>query len=118
MRWIAFALIGIAGGFVSGLFGVGGGLIFVPFLVLLLGINLHLAIGTSLAAIVPVALMGAVQHHLKGQVNLKIALLLALFAIVGTWVGVYLSLSLDTHVLRKAFAVFMIFLAVRMFFTS
>lgn len=118
MRWIFFAIIGMTGGFVSGLFGVGGGLIFVPFLVLLLGVNLHLAIGTSLAAIVPTALIGALQHASQGQVDLKIALLLALFAILGTWLGTHLSLNLDTHILRKAFAVFMVFLAVRMFFTS
>lgn len=118
MRWIALAFIGMAGGFVSGLFGVGGGVIFVPFLVLLLGVNLHLAIGTSLAAIVPTALIGALQHFSKGQVSLKTSLFLAIFAILGTWLGAHLSLQLDTLVLRRAFAVFMIFLAVRMFFTS
>ncbi|MBI2167761.1 MAG: sulfite exporter TauE/SafE family protein [Candidatus Omnitrophica bacterium] len=116
MRWIGIGLIGLLGGWVSGLFGVGGGVIFVPLLVLFLGVNLHVAIGTSLVTIIPTALVGAYRHFLGEGVDLKLALLLAVFAIVGAWLGAGLSLKLDVALLRKFYAVFLVLVALRLFF--
>lgn len=116
MRWIGIAMIGLAGGFASGLFGVGGGLLFVPLLVLLLNMNLHLAIGTSLAAIVPTALAGACRHFSERSVDLGIALLLAIFAMAGAWLGAGVSLKLELVLLRRLFALFLFVLAFRLFF--
>ena len=118
MRWIGIAVIGLLGGLVSGLFGVGGGLIFVPLLVLFLNLNLHLAIGTSLAAIVPTALVGAIRHFSERSVDLKMALALALCAMIGAWLGAGISLRLDLVLLRKLFALFLFVLALRLFFQS
>lgn len=118
MRWLGIGFIGLAGGFVSGLFGVGGGVVFVPLLVLLLGWNVHLAIGTSLAAIVPTAVVGAARHAGSGWVDLKTALILAVLAMAGAWLGAGLSLQIDTVILRKLFAVFLVLLAFRLFFHS
>ena len=118
MRWLAIGLIGLAGGLVSGLFGVGGGVLFVPLLVLLLKSNIHLAIGTSLAAIVPTAFVAAFRHHLHQSVDLRTAILLAIFAMLGAWIGATISLQLDTVLLRKIFAVFLMVLALRLFFQS
>ena len=116
MRWLGIGLIGLAGGFVSSLFGVGGGVIFVPLLVLVLNMNLHLAIGTSLAAIVPTALVGAFRHFSGGSVDFRAALLLAIFAMVGAWLGAGLSLRMEVVLLRKIFALFLFVVALRLFF--
>ena len=117
MRWIFIGIIGIAGGWVSGLFGVGGGVLFVPLLVLLLKLDVHLAIGTSLAAIVPTAFIGASRHFAEGKMDFRMALLLAFFAMAGAWLGAGLSLQMDVVLLRRVFAVFLIFLAARLFWT-
>lgn len=116
MRWFGIGLIGLAGGLVSGLFGVGGGVLFVPLLILLLNMNTHVAVGTSLAAIVPTALVGGFRHLRVGQVDLKTALFLALFAMAGAWLGAGISLGLDIVALRKLFALFLVVLAARLFF--
>ncbi len=116
IRWIGIGLIGLAGGLASGLFGVGGGILFVPLLVILFNVNLHLAIGTSLAAIVPTAVVGALRHFRGNSVDLKIALTLALFAMLGAWLGSGLSLQLDVIWLRRLFAVFLFVVALHLFF--
>lgn len=116
MRSVGIGLIGLLGGFASGLFGVGGGVIFVPLLVLVLNTNIHVAIGTSLAAIIPTAVVGAFRHFTAHSVDLKAAFFLALFAVVGAWLGANLSLRMDVVLLRKIFSVFLFFVALRLFF--
>ena len=118
MRWIGIALIGIAGGFSSSLLGIGGGILFVPLLVLFLSMNLHLAIGTSLAAIVPTAIVGTFRHFSQGQVDWKIAGILSVFAITGAWIGAGISFQLDPLILRRVFALLLAGLALRLFFTQ
>lgn len=118
VRWIGIGLIGLLGGISSGLFGVGGGAIFVPLLVLFFQVNPHLAIGTSLIAIVPTALVAASRNLLAGSVDLKMALTLAVFASIGAWIGSGISLQLDLVILRKLFAAFLFIIALRLFFTS
>ncbi len=118
MPYIIMALVGIVGGVVSGLFGVGGGLIFVPLLVLFLNFNPHLAIGTSLAAIVPTAVVGAMRHAREGMIDWKTALILVVFATAGAWLGAGLSLKLDVVILRRILAVFLAFLSLKMFFQN
>ena len=116
MRWIGIGIIGIVGGLASGLFGVGGGVIFVPLLVIFLGLNFHTAIGTSLAAIVPTAAVGAYRHFSEKALDWRAAILLAIFAMIGAWLGAGLSLRLDVIVLRKVFAVFLFVVALHLFF--
>ena len=118
MRWILIGLIGIAGGFASSLFGVGGGVIFVPLLALFLQMNFHLAVGTSLAAIIPTAVVGTFRHFSHGQVDWRVACLLAVFASAGAWMGAGDSLQLDVLVLKRIFAVFLVCIALRLFFTQ
>ena len=115
MRWLGIGIIGLLGGFTSGLFGVGGGVLFVPLLVVFLNFNLHLAIGTSLAAIIPTATVGAFRHFSEGWVDLRTTLLLAAFAVIGAWLGAGLSLRLDIVFLRKLYALFLFVIAVRLF---
>lgn len=118
MAYLAVALIGIFGGAVSGLFGVGGGLIFVPLLILACQFDPHRAIGTSLAAIVPTAVVGAFRYFRSGMLDFKTVTLLIVFAAIGAWIGSGLSLRLDASVLRKLLAVFLAILSLKMFFQN
>ena len=113
---MATALIGILGGFLGGLFGVGGGTIFVPLLMFLKGFDIHRAVGTSLLIIIFTALSGALFHGKAGMVDWKAAVVLGLFSVLGAWLGTRLSLKLDTVVLQRAFAVFLILIAAKIFF--
>jgi uncharacterized protein len=115
---LLLALTGLLGGFVGGLFGVGGGLIFVPLLVLLKKMDPHAAVGTSLAAVAFTAVSGAWKHAGQGWVDWKAVLILGLFALVGSWIGASVSLQLGTLLLRRLFAMFLLFLAVKMFFPN
>lgn len=104
-QWTACILTGCAMGLLSGMLGVGGGIIAVPAMVFFLGMNIHQATGTSLAVIVPVALAGAVQRHVQGDVNLKWALVLAAGGIICGFLGAKLSASVDAVWLKRLFAV-------------
>ena len=106
--------LGVAAGFVSGLLGVGGGILFVPALSLALGLGQHDAEATSLLAIVPVALVGAARQHRYGNVRPRVALIVGLLAIGGTVAGVALANALPEHTLKLAFAGLMLFVAARM----
>ena len=118
MAYLTIAFIGILGGIVGGLFGVGGGLIFVPLLILLRNFDAHLAIGTSFAAIIPTAAIGAYRHFEAKSVDWKTALLLILFSVVGAWIGAGFSLRLDVHLLRRFYAVFLLILSFKLFFQN
>ena len=118
MNAVLTVLIGIFGGIISGLFGVGGGLIFVPLLILLKNLDPHVAVGTSLAVVVPTAMMGVFAHGRAGMIDWKAFLLISAFAILGAWIGSQVSLRLDTGLLRKLLGLFLVVLAVKMFFTK
>ena len=113
---MAIAFIGILGGLLGGLFGVGGGTIFVPLLMLLKGFDIHRAIGTSLLIIIFTALSGAVFHGKSGMVDWKAAVILGAFSILGVWLGTKLSLKLEAVMLQRAFAVFLVLIAIKIFF--
>ena len=101
---IGAAVIGLAGGVIAGLLGVGGGVLFVPGLVLFLSLNQHHAEATSLLAIVPVAAVGAYRHDRYGNVRRADALLLGVLSLAGAAGGVALANALSGALLRDAFA--------------
>lgn len=103
--------IGLAGGVVAGLLGVGGGVLFVPGLVIFLGLGQHEAEATSLLAIVPVAIVGTYRQDRYGNVRRDDALLLGLLSVAGAATGVVLANALSGTVLRDAFAGLMILVA-------
>ena len=108
-------VVGLAAGFLSGLFGVGGGVLMVPGLVLVLGMGQRLAHGTSLAAIVPIALAGVLGYALEGEVDWVVSLFLVVGAAgVGAFVGTYLLHLLPTRLLALVFAAVLVATAVRM----
>ena len=118
MNILIFAVIGILGGFLGGLFGVGGGLIFVPLWVLLKKFDVHTAIGTSMAVIIPTAIAGSLKHAGARNIDWKTALIIAVFAALGAWLGASASIQLETVWLRRFFALFLLFLSFKMFFTN
>ncbi|WP_127819060.1 sulfite exporter TauE/SafE family protein [Microbacterium sp. CPCC 204701] len=107
--------IGLLAGLLSGLFGVGGGTVIVPFLVLFLTFNQRLAAGTSLAAIVPTAAVGVISYALHDSVAWIPALLLAAGAVVGAQIGTWMLPRVPLTVLRWAFVGFLVAVIVSLF---
>jgi uncharacterized protein len=106
--------IGVAAGVLAGLLGVGGGVLFVPGLVLLVGLSQHHAEATSLLAIVPVAIVGTYRHDRYGNVRRRDALALGVLSVAGAAAGVALANALSGAVLRDAFAALMVVIAVQL----
>ena len=106
--------LGFAAGAVSGMFGVGGGILFVPTLSLVLGLSQLGAQATSLAAMIPVVVVGAWRQHDYGNVRWRPALLIGLASAGGVAGGVALASSLSEDTLRKLFAGILIVFAVRL----
>lgn len=111
---LPLALVGMAAGLLSGLFGVGGGTVMVPAMVLTLGIGQHRAQATSLAAIVPIAIVGAVIFGAADSLDLPAALLLAVGSLVGVQAGARLMHRLSAEWLSRIFGVFLLVLAIVM----
>ena len=107
-------LIGVGAGFASGLLGVGGGIIMVPALAGLLAMDQHGAHGTSLAAIVPIAAVGAATFASSGDIDVPVALLLAAGALVGAQLGARIMMRASESLLRAMFGVVMIVSAIAM----
>jgi uncharacterized protein len=112
---VTFIGIGLAAGLLSGLFGVGGGTVIVPLLVLLLGFDQRLAAGTSLAAIVPTATVGVISYAVHGSVAWIPALILAAGAVIGAQIGTWMLPRLSQTVLRWAFVGFLVVVIVSLF---
>jgi len=113
--YVAFVGIGLAAGLLSGMFGVGGGTVIVPLLVLLAGFDQRRAAGTSLAAIVPTASIGVISYATLGQVAWVPAALLAAGAIVGAQIGARLLPKVSQTALRWAFVGFLLAVIVSLF---
>ena len=110
-------LIGIAAGMLSGLVGIGGGLIIVPALVYFLGFSQHTAQGTSLAMILlPVGIFAVIFYYKQGHVDIKVVWLLALGFIIGSALGSKVALNLPQETVKKIFAILMIAIAMKMLF--
>ena len=106
--------IGLGGGIVAGLLGVGGGVLFVPGLVLFLGLSQHQAEATSLVAIVPVAIVGAFSHNRNGNVRRRDGLMVGLFSFAGAAAGVAVANALSGGVLRAGFAALLLVVAAQL----
>ncbi len=110
---------GIVTGVMAGMLGIGGAIIMIPSLVFLLGFSQQMAQGTSLAVMLPpIGIIAAYNYYKAGQVNLKFAMILAAAFLVGSYFGSKLALDLPQAVLKKAFAVLLILIAVKMLFSK
>ena len=111
---VPLAIIGMGAGLLSGMFGVGGGTVMVPALVLSLAFNQHRAQATSLAAIVPIAIVGAVIFGAADSLDLPAAILLAIGSLAGVQVGARLMHRLSAEWLSRIFGVFLLIVAIIM----
>jgi uncharacterized membrane protein YfcA len=113
--WIT--VIGAAAGVLSGMFGIGGGIVIVPGLVLLAHFSPQRATGTSLGALLlPVGLLGAMQYWRRGDVDVKASAILAAGLFLGALVGAKLGLAMSPKLLRRSFALFMVIVSAQLWF--
>ena len=111
---VALVAVGLAAGVLSATLGVGGGVVFVPALVALLGFEQQLAQGTSLAVILPTVLVGTTVHARAGRVTWGVAVTVGAGGVIGGVGGAEVALGLPESVLSRLFAAFLIVMAVRM----
>ena len=112
---ILFVLIGIGAGILSGLFGIGGGIVIVPALIYLAKFPMKMATGTSLAVfLMPVGILGAMTYYRAGNMNIRATLWVALGLFMGAWFGARLAQVLTPVQLKRAFALLLLFMAGRM----
>jgi hypothetical protein len=115
---LVFIVIGFLAGILAGVFGVGGGIIIVPALILLARLTPLAAIGTSLTALLlPVGALGVWEYYKKGDVNVLAALCIALGIFFGAFLGAKLAHYLTPLELKRSFAVFLVLVAARMWFS-
>ena len=111
MTLVLIAAIGVVGGVLAGLFGVGGGIIFVPALALVLGLSQLHAEASSLLAILPTALVGSWRQVRYGNVDFRAAAIIGAASVAGVQVGVVIAESLPESVLRRLFGALLLIIA-------
>ncbi|MBO3458393.1 sulfite exporter TauE/SafE family protein [Aetokthonos hydrillicola Thurmond2011] len=112
-------ILGLIAGIVSGITGIGGGIIILPALIFLLGFSQHQAQGTTLALLVPpIDILAAWTYYRQGYVDLKIAALLCLGFVLGGWIGAKVGTGLSNVVLERIFGVLLLVSAIRVIFTN
>ena len=117
MTWIIL-LVGLVVGMLSGVVGIGGGILFVPALVWLLGMSQHKAQGTSLGALLlPVGLLAFLEYYRKGNADLRVAMLLAAGFLVGGYFGAAVAQPIPELWLRRIFALTLVVVGGRMWFS-
>lgn len=112
---ISFIILGLTAGFASGLIGIGGGLIIVPVLVFGFGFTQHLAQGTTLALMVPpIGLAAAWTYYQKGDVDIKVAVLICLGFFLGSLFGARVATNISNEMLGRFFGGAMLIVALKM----
>lgn len=109
--------IGLMAGTLSGMVGIGGGIIIVPALIYFMGMSQHQAQGTSLAVLLlPVGILAVYYYYNAGHVEVKPSLIIALSFVVGGFLGSKMAISFDQIILKKVFAIFLLLLSLKMLF--
>lgn len=112
-------LIGLCAGLLSGLIGVGGGIIMVPMFVFFLGLSQHNAQGMSLAVMLPpVTFLAVYNYHKAGEIDWKLALIASVVFFVGGFIGSKMALKIDQLLLKRIFGTLMLFIAIKLMFFS
>ena len=110
-------LIGLAAGMLSGLVGIGGGIIIVPALVYFLAFSQHQAMGTSLGILLlPAGILAVINYYKQGYIDIKVVILLFIGFLLGGYFGSKVSLSLSESAVKRIFAVVMILVGAKMLF--
>jgi len=114
---VILVVLGTITGFMAGMLGIGGGIIVIPALVMILGFTQQGAQGTSLAMMLPpVGIFAVINYYKAGHVDWRVAVILALFFIVGSLFGSKLAVKIPQDVLKKIFGVFLLLVAAKMLF--
>jgi len=117
--WLTCVIIGVLGGIAAGFFGIGGGLVIVPALIYWAGFSQHMAIGTTLAVLLPpVGLAAAFEYYRHGNVNVRAAIIIAATMFIGSWVGAYFANQLEGSQLRLFFGLFVCGLGVYLVYSA
>lgn len=117
MHPLLLIVIGLGAGVLAGMFGIGGGIVIVPALILLAKFPPQVATGTSLAMfLLPVGALGAWTYWREGHVRVASALLLALGLFLGSPVGARIALAMSQLALKRSFAVLLVLVAARLWF--
>ena len=110
-------MIGITAGILSGLIGIGGGIVIVPALVYFVGFSQRTAQGTSLAILLlPIGLLGVLQFYKAGHVDIKVTAIIALAFFIGSYFGSKIALTVPQELLKKYFAVLLLIIGIKMLF--
>lgn len=119
MNFAVAGIVGVLAGICSGLFGIGGGIIIVPSLVLLLGFSQQKAQGTSLVALLlPVGILGVMNYAKAQQIDLRIGITLAVTLFAGVYFGSKLALNIPPIVMKRAFSGFLFVIATYLLWTT
>ena len=116
---IILIVIGLLAGILSGLVGVGGGILMIPLLIMFLGLTQHEAQGTALFAMLPpIGILAAMNYYKEGFVKWEYAAVIALTFVVGGYFGSKLAISLPEQTVRKVFGVIMLIGAIKLIFSK
>ena len=113
---IQLLVIGLVAGIAGGMFGIGGGAIMVPAMVLLMGLDQKFATGTSIAAqILPIGILGAAVYYRNGQLNIKYAVIIAVGLVVGNLFGALFANQpfISSETMKKLYGIFLLLLGAR-----
>ncbi|OGW61169.1 MAG: permease [Nitrospirae bacterium RIFCSPHIGHO2_01_FULL_66_17] len=111
----SYLLLGLVAGVMSGLIGIGGGIVIVPVLVFLFGFSQHLAQGTTLAMMVPpIGILAAWMYFKEGYVDLSVAAVLCVGFFFGGWLGAKVATGLSSAVLERVFGVALLAVSIKM----
>jgi uncharacterized membrane protein YfcA len=114
---IGLLILGLCTGYISGLVGIGGGMILVPALVYFFGLSQHQAQGTTLALMLPpIGLLATWQYYKKGSVDIHMAVVIIIGFVLGNYLGGKLAINVSNQAVRKIFAVLMMVVAIKMLF--
>ena len=113
--FIILIIIGLLAGVLSGLVGVGGGILMIPLLIIFLGLTQHQAQGTALFAMLPpIGILAAINYYKEGFVKWEYAIIIAFTFVIGGYLGSKLSLSLPPQMVRRIFGVIMLLGAIKL----
>ena len=108
-------VVGVAAGILSGIVGIGGGIVIVPALIYFLGFSQKMAQGTSLAILLlPIGLLGVIQFYKAGYVDIRVTAVIALAFFIGSYFGSRIALTVSQETLKRIFAVLLLVMAVKM----
>ena len=114
---VLLLLIGLAAGLLSGLVGVGGGIIIVPALMYFLKFDQHQAQGTSLGLLLlPVGIFAVMNYYKKGYLDVQVVAIMCIAFVLGAFLGSKVSLAISQEKLKKVFALLLLFVAIKMLF--